>query len=230
LEILGAELPSMSLGIGSSLASINWIIILTVFVSFLFLAIIIFLFLDYRKFNKKIVLFENIGGKGYQVVLKDRARLIKVGDGGEELLYLKKSKAYRTAYGKKMAKNTFWFAKGQDGYWYNIELGDLDAKMGMLDIEPIDRDMRYMHVAIRKNISDRYKKINFMEKYGTIMMNGVFLLIMIGGIWIIVSKMGDVMDSINLGIETAKVVNQNSANVLSTMDNICSGGSGLIPA
>lgn len=230
MEILGAELPSMSLGIGSSLASINWIIILTVFVSFLFLAIIIFLFLDYRKFNKKIVLFENIGGKGYQVVLKDRARLIKVGDGGEELLYLKKSKAYRTAYGKKMAKNTFWFAKGQDGYWYNIELGDLDAKMGMLDIEPIDRDMRYMHVAIRKNISDRYKKINFMEKYGTIMMNGVFLLIMIGGIWIIVSKMGDVMDSINLGIETAKVVNQNSANVLSTMDNICSGGSGLIPA
>ena len=80
-----------------------------------------------------------------------------------------------------MGPNIYWFAIGQDGYWYNVVLGDLDAKMGMLDIEPVDRDMRYMHVAIRKNIQDRYKKIGFMEKYGTIVMNSIFLLIMLLG-------------------------------------------------
>ena len=172
-------------------------------------------------------MFENIAGQGYQVVIRDRARLIKVGDGGEELMYLLKKKVFRTAYGKKMGKNEYWFAIGQDGYWYNIVLGDLDAKMGMLDIEPIDRDMRYMHVAVRKNTQERYRKIKFMEKFGGVVISGIFIMIMIIGIWFLLDKMGDIAQTINQGIEAGVKVQEATNQILSGLDNIVSGGTGI---
>jgi len=186
----------------------------------------IFFMHRFRVYSKKIVVFENISGQGYQPVYKDRARLIKLGDQGEELLYLLKKKVYRTAYGKKMGKNTYWFAVGQDGYWYNVVLGDIDAKMGMLDIEPIDRDMRYMHVAIRKNIQDNYKKIGLMEKYGTYIMSGIFLIVMLIGMWFLLDKIATIASNASGSVEASKQVAEATKNILSSMDNIC-GGSGI---
>jgi hypothetical protein len=228
MEILGATMPNISFGSGGGLGSINWVLILVVFCCFLIGAVVIYLVVMNRQYNKKIILFENISGQGYQLIARDRARLVKVGDGGEEILFLKKMKVYRTAYGRKMGKNTYWFAKGQDGYWYNIVLGNLDTKMGALDVNPIDRDMRYMHVAIRKNIQERYRKANFMEKYGAIMMNGIFLLIMLVGIWILLSKMGDISKSTNMAVETANKVLESTNSILSSLNNVCRGGSGLL--
>ena len=205
-------------------------IIFAVIIVFIAVAIGVWLYLQNKTYNKRIVLFENVAGQGYQVTFKDRARLVKIGDGGEEILYLRKKKVYRTAYGKKMGKNTYWFAVGQDGYWYNILLGDLDAKMGMLDIEPIDRDMRYMHVAIRKNITERYKKIGFMEKYGTIMINGIFLIIMIIALWLLIDQIGELVGQATNAVNAAKEVIAPVTEALSRADTICAGGSGISPA
>jgi len=191
--------------------------------------VIVYFIINYFTYNKKIILFENISGQGYQPVLKDTARLVKIGDGGEELLYLKKKKVYRTAYGKKMGKNTYWFAVGQDGYWYNILLGDLDAKMGMLDIEPIDRDMRYMHVAIRKNIAERYKKVGFMEKYGVIMFSGLFIVVMIVAMWLLLDQIGELIGQATQSVEASKSIIEPLSNLVSKLDSTC-GGSGISPA
>jgi len=193
-------------------------------------AVVFWLMYSWRVFKYKIVVFENLGGRGFQPVFRDRARLIKLGDGGEEILFLKKNKVYRTAYGKKMGKNTFWFAIGQDGYWYNIVLGDVDAKMGMLDIEPIDRDMRYMHVAIRKNIQERYRKVGFMEKYGAFVMSSIFLLIMIIAVWLLLSKVGDLIGVANQVVASTQPIAESVQAAAAAMDSVCSGGSGLSSA
>lgn len=232
-NILGTEIPiSFGLNKATEQASRNPMTIIWVLLAIVLIiigAIAIFLILNRRTYNRKIIVFENIAGLGYQVAFRDRARLIKIGDGGEEILFLKKKKAYRTAYGKKMGKNTYWFAIGQDGYWYNITIGDLDAKMGMLDIEPIDRDMRYMHVAVRKNIQDRYHKVSFMEKYGTILMSGIFLLIMLVGVFILLGKIGKISEAISGAVESADKVNQGSSAVLSALNNLLTGGNGIKP-
>lgn len=227
-DVLGFDIPISAPSFGVGTGNIIWVLL--IFVVAVIIAIVAYVVFQYRTFNRKIIVFENISGQGYQPVLRDRARLITLGDGGEELLFLKKKKVYRTAYGRKMGKNTYWFAIGQDGYWYNIVLGDIDAKMGMLDIEPIDRDMRYMHVAVRKNIAERYKKQKFMEKYGTIMMSGMFLLIMIIGIWFLLDKMTETQAATNTAIESSKQVIDAVKDILVSTDNICSGGSGLTPA
>lgn len=223
VDILGlADVPVPTFGIGTAMVEV-WITIIAIV---LVGAGIIYFVYDRKIYNKTIILFENISGQGFQLAYKDRARLIKLGDAGEEVLYLKKKKVYRTAYGRKMGKNTYWFAVGQDGYWYNITLGDLDAKLGMLDIEPVDRDMRYMHVALRKNIQDRYRKQNFMEKYGTIMMSGMFLIIMLIGIWFLIDKIGDISGAIAGSVDSAQKVQEATRQILSSLENVC-GGSGL---
>ena len=224
LGIVDIQVPSFAIGVG------YLSVILAIFFFVLFGAIIIYFIYDRKVYNRKIIVFENISGQGFQIVLKDRARLIKLGDGGEEILHLKKKKVYRTAYGKKMGKNTYWFAIGQDGYWYNMVLGDIDAKMGMLDIEPIDRDMRYMHVAIRKNITDRYKS----KKIATataIIVSGIVLtmLIMFIGNWFILDKIAEVSKSTSQNIEASAMVQEATKQIVSSLDNIC-GGSGISPA
>jgi hypothetical protein len=191
-------------------------------------AIGIWMWYQKKIFNIKIVDYENLSGQGWRRTFIDTARLIKVGDGGEEILFLRKRKQYRTAYGKKMGMNEYWFCRGQDGYWYNSIMGDFDAKMGLLDIEPVDRDMRYMHVAIRKNIQDRYKKQNFMDKYGSMLMNGIFLVIMLVGLYFLIKKMVLGMDSINTGLEQTRQTLDVIKGALSQVDTICSGGTGYI--
>jgi len=223
-EILGANIPISLSGFNIS-STIIWLILLIVGIGVVG-GIALFFMHRYKIYNRKIVVFENISGQGYQPVYKDRARLIKLGDQGEEILYLLKKKVYRTAYGKKMGKNIYWFAVGQDGYWYNVVLGDIDAKMGMLDIEPIDRDMRYMHVAIRKNIQDRYKKPDLFEKYGTYIMSGVFLIIMLVGIWFLLDKIAGISSASAGSVDAAKDVLTTSKTILNSLENIC-GGSGI---
>lgn len=220
---LGVDLPSFSFG-G------NLVYILLIILVFFLAGIGIWFYLNNKMFNRKVVVFENIAGKGWEVTHKDRARLIKVGDGGEEILYLRRAKVYRTAYGRKQGKNEYWFVIGQDGYWYNFTLGDFDAKMNMLDIEPVDRDMRYMHVAIRKNIKDRYNKPNFMEKYGTLVMNGVFLLLIMIGLYFLIDKIGGLVSQVDIAMKANAETMKVAERILGSVDSIKAGGSGILQA
>jgi len=81
------------------------------------------LLLFFRTYSRKIIVFENVSGQGYQPILRTRARIVKLGVGGEELLKTLAGGKYVSAYGRKMGKKTYWYAKGSDGYWYNILLG-----------------------------------------------------------------------------------------------------------
>ncbi len=231
-EIAGFDIPINipKIGGGGGLGSTTWALIFLIIIIITGGCVAFWLMHRFKTFNKKIIVFENLAGRGYQPVYKDRARLLSLGDGGEELLYLQKKKVYRAAYGRKMGKNTYWFAIGQDGYWYNVVLGDVDAKMGMLDIEPIDRDMRYMHVAIRKNITDRYKKQSVMDKYGTYILSGVFIIVMLIGMWFLLDKIAEIATNSASSVKASKEVVEASREIIVSLDNIMNrGDSGIIP-
>jgi len=217
---LGVDLPTFSSsGVGFWITLFAVIVLVIVFVG-----VLVWMLIQRKHYFIKIRDFENVSGQGFQLVGRNAARLIKIGDSGEELLLLKKGKTFRTAYGRKMGKNEYWFAKGQDGYWYNVVLGDLDAKMGMLDIEPIDRDMRYMHVAIRKNIQDRYRKEDKISKYIPIAISFMFFIIMIVAMWLLISKVGDLIQVAQANIQASKPVADSLTNAISKLDNLCGAG------
>jgi hypothetical protein len=227
VNVAGVEVPFID-DLGISPTFIYLFVAVVVFIAVVIGVAIIFWY--YSIYNRRVVLFENLAGQGYRVVLRDRARVVRVGSGGEELLYLMKKKKYISAYGRKMAKNTYWYAVGQDGYWYNFLLGDLDSKMAMLDIEPIDRDMRLESVAIRKNVEGRYKKDKWMDKYGIMLMNTIALIVFLVGLWYLTAKLGEVANTVNQGVEITREILVEQKQLISAMDNSFRGGSGITPA
>jgi hypothetical protein len=236
MEDLGVadKIPSISL---TGFFSSTWIYVAIAVVVGLILigAVILILFL--KTFNKKVILFENISGQGYQPILKTRARTVKLGVGGEEILKTFGRK-FVSAYGRKMGRNTFWFAKGQDGYWYNIVLGDLDSKRAMLDIEPIDRDVRMFHVALDRLSHQTYGKNSFLEKYGIHLLLFVFLIVLILGMWFIVGKIGDAIAPLSEATKNSAALQEANAEITSKLASIVeklgitstTGGSGIVPA
>lgn len=232
-DILGVNVDVPHIDISGALSG-SWIYILIIGIVGIIIVGVIALLLFLNTYNRRVVFFENLSGQGFQPVMKSRARIIKLGRSGEEVLKTLKGGIFISAYGRKMGKNTFWYARGSDGYWYNILLGDLDAKFGILDIEPVDRDVRMFHLGVDKIAERDYaQKKTFMEKYGVQMMVFVFLIIFLVGLFVISGKISEGLKAMS-NPETAKI-NQETVQLLNTiltkMESIQRGGeSGLIPA
>jgi len=220
--------------------SASWIWVLVVVLAGLMFALGLTVFLFFVTYKKKVIVFENISGQGYQPILKTRARIVKLGIGGEELMKTLAGGMFLSAYGKKMGKQTYWYAKGQDGYLYNVVLGDLDAKQGILDIEPIDRDVRMFHVALDRLSHQTYGKQSFMEKYGVHLMLFLFLAVLIFGMWFIVGKIGDAVAPLGHSTETAMEIQKMNMDITARLEavaralgqevNLDKTPSGLVPA
>jgi len=240
LDELGVSGSIPKINLGGFLSS-TWIYVLIVVIIGLMLIIGVAIFIFFLTYKKKIIVFENIAGQGYQPVFRSRARVLKLGVGGEEILKTLFGGYYVSAYGRKMGKNIYWYAKAQDGYWYNIVLGDLDTKQAMLDIEPVDRDVRMFHVALDRLSHSTYGKQSFLEKYGVHMLMFAFLIVLIFGMWFIVGKIGDAVAPLAQSSETALKVQEMNVKITNQLDSIMrqmgyqpapdiSGGSGLAPA
>jgi len=227
-EIMGLEtgidLPSMA----SSKVGVYILIGLGILVLLGIIAGVVFWYFQKRLYRYKIVVFENISGEGWRVGYRDTAKYLRLSKDGTEVLFLRKKKIPLTAYGKKMGLNQYWFAIGQDGGWYNITLGDLDAKMGTLDIEPVDRDIKYISVAMRKNAAENYgPKITFMDKYGGWIFGGIAIIIIFAGSYFIIEQIGGLVRSLSQTADALTKATEPMMKALGHVDSICSGGSGI---
>ena len=236
LNDLGLEVPE-AINLTGAMAG-SWIYVALIILVGVIACVGIGIMMFFMTYNRRVVIFENLSGQGFQPVVRTRARIVKLGVGGEELLKTQKGGLWLSAYGRKMGKNTYWYARGQDGYLYNILLGDLDAKKGMLDIEPIDRDVRLFHVALDRLSHQTYGKTSFMEKYGVHMMLFVFLIVLILGIWFIVAQIGEALAPLTEATKLSLEIQKTNAEVTSKLEAITNalgnfdvgGNKGLVPA
>lgn len=184
------SIPTPSINI-TGLLSNSWLYIFIL--GFLFfagiVALVIVLFT--RTYNKRVVIFENISGLGFQPIQRHRARTISLGTGGYEVLKLLGGD-YVSAYGKKMGANSYWFARLEDGLLYNFVMTDLDAKRAAMDVKPINTDVRGFYVFKDRAAKETYGKQGFIEKYGATIIMFFFLLAFIIGMWVIVGRIGTV--------------------------------------
>ena len=230
-DILGFEvaLPKMNI---TGFLSNSWIYILIIGMIGLILIVVIALLLFFKTYKKKVIIFENVSGQGYQPIVKTRARVIRLGGSGEEIMKTLAGGRFITAYGRKMGTNSYWFAKGSDGYLYNVLLGDLDTKLKMLDIEPVDRDVRMFHIALDRLSHQTYDKQSFMQKYGIHILLFVFLICLVGGMMLIIGQVGKATTALAATADTNKAVLDALGGVLNKANNIqtqTTGVSGLIP-
>jgi hypothetical protein len=228
-ELFGVSVPIPEINLTGFLSS-SWVYVFIVVILGMIATFSLALILFFYTFNRKVELYENVAGRGFQRISVRRARVIKLGTGGTEILKLIGG-GYITAYGSKIGLRRYMFVKGQDGYWYNCIHGDLDAKKGILDIEPVNKDVRMFHVAKDRMNKETYGKRSFLEKYGIHILLFAFLIVLILGMWFIIGKIGDATQSLSTTAETNARVSEQTSETLSALANLQNPtGSGLVPA
>jgi hypothetical protein len=136
---------------------------------------------DKKLFNKKITVFD-IVGINFVPAMRDVAKVVKIGSGGFEILYLKKLKIYRIAYGGRVGKDTYYFFILPDGYWFN---GMLSANMMMIDkdgglipVVTTNPTMRSQYTSLEKQIDSlKAAKTSIWDKYGSWILSIAFVLV-----------------------------------------------------
>ena len=132
-------------------------------------------------FNKRITAFEIISGE-WSPCVRDTAKVIKIGKGGFEILYLKNTKSWKIAYGGRVGRNDYYFFIMPDGYWYNgtllASINKIDENGGLVPITTTNPLMRGQYTALEKQIDVLHAdKASFWEKHGSFVMSIAFILI-----------------------------------------------------
>lgn len=225
-----AELSAASIAgfFGSSIATIIFWTILLVIVLAIF-GVFTWWIYNVLVYRFKINIFENLSGAGYIPTKKDKARIVRFGKSGETMFWLKKAKDYLPSNGQRIGKNNLAYCIGPDGIWYNITFGDLDTKMGILDIEPVDRDMRHHHVAKAQMIEQDYNKKSWMDKYGVIVFGALILGIFAIFAYAMFDRMADAATVTQEGLKVGQELSKANLQIVERLDQLLSG-SGIVPA
>lgn len=134
-----------------------------------------------KLFNKRITACEQIGGE-WVPTIRDTAKTVKLGKGGFEILYLKKDKTWKIAYGGKTGKLDYLFFIMPDGYWYNgtmkANLYWIDQNGGYIPVVTTNPLMRGQYTSLEKQIDSLHgEKAKFWDKYGSWVLSIGFILI-----------------------------------------------------
>ena len=165
--------------------------------------------------------------------IKEKARLIAFGDGGEEIFYLKKLKKYRIGFGKLIGKNSVAWSVSQDGFWYNTGFGNLDKKLLEIGILPVERDMRFSNYTLREGLKNRFDDRTFIQKWGVPITIGILIiaiLVQTAGAWFLLNKATPLVAGMAESTKVNKETMELAGRIIQNLDTLKSGGEGFVPA
>ena len=231
-EILGMNLGNITSSGASNVVQqsnpLVWMWYLVAIMGIILCGIIIFLIYHFRTYRWRLVVHKYINGR-YVPFKTFRARTIRLTAKGDDVLWVWGAKRFVSAYQHKLiGKRTYYFAVTPDGYWINFDLGDLDTRKGVLDIEPVFASVRYMHEGINMNAEMRYNKKSLLEQYAPMILLFIFFIVCIIGMYIIFAKLGKLIDGVELLIDKLQPVIDKQTSIINSFDNVCNGGTGLV--
>lgn len=202
---------------------IAWFILLIVIL--ITLGIVIFFVIRAMKFNKRIVIFEEINGI-FQPTRKDRAGEIKFSTAGDTIFYTLRHKKYLPNPSIQTGRRTYWYFIRSDDEWINFGLENLNELSRKAGAKFLDKEMRYARTQIQKGLKERYDKPTFWSQYGMMIMNMAWIAMIGIFTWLLFDKWLDLASTTNSGVATAGTVLEKVSDVLAKLDNVCSS-SGL---
>ena len=168
-------LKDFDIGIGA-IGSALLILFIAVFVVCL-TGVIIFLYINKRKYKYKIPLTKKVGYRTIRVktfLAKD----FPIGRAGDKLWLVKGIKKYISPATLQTAPNEFTHHEREDGEWINVEYPDVDEEMKQLKVKFVQQDMRSNRIAIADILEQRFKdQKSFWEKWGNMIMQLIFYLV-----------------------------------------------------
>jgi len=137
------------------------------------------IYLIYRRlsWNQTIKVYGLIGNRP-SLKFVTTGKFVPLGKAGDRVLKARKPKGKTLPNPTlQMGKHEWWYWERLDGEWINWTLGDLDKQFKEAGAVYVNADMRLERLAIEKNLRDRLIKEKFWDKYGTIIINVIFILL-----------------------------------------------------
>lgn len=186
-----------------------------------------------KEYYIRITAFKSSGGKWIPSI-RDTAKVVKLGKGGFEILYLKKAKSWRISYGESVGINDYYFFIMPDGYWYNSVLlsglSYMDKAGGLIPVATTNPLMRGQYTSLEKQIDAIHgQKEKWWDKYGNYVLSIAFVLIAGVLLWMMFKEFHSALGELStyhtkLGEILTKLSNL-ATNIQGTGSN-----SGLTPA
>ncbi len=224
---IGDYLPDISFDTSGIGKGILIIIVIGFIVAVLSLAF--FFILRYLKFNKKIIIWEKVNGR-YEITKRDKAQQMSLKGTGDTLFYLRKYKKYLPTPLIQTGRNTYWYVIREDGEWINIGMQDIDLAFREVGAHFLDHEMRYARTQLQGHIKDRYDKPKFWSQYGALIVNVAAITIIMVFLFLIVQDLQEIAGAVTRSIDSAALVNAETARILGAVDTVINGGSGIVPA
>lgn len=209
-------LKNFDIGIGV-IGSALLVLFIAVFIICL-IGVIIFLYLNKRKYKYKIPLTKKVGERTIRVktfLAKD----FPIGRAGDKLWFVKGIKKYIMPATLQSAPNEFTHHEREDGEWINVEYPDVDLHMKQMGVKFVQQDMRSNRIAISDILEQRFKdQKTFWEKWGNMIMQLIFYLVVTMMMIVIFYQWSDIVDKISILVDKLQVT-----------EKAVSGGS-IVPA
>ncbi len=231
-ETIAGFIPSSDF-IGGFFSVGVWLIFIFIFA--VISAIVTYLIVVRLRYNNKVIIWQKIGNN-IEIIGRDRAMGMPLSRFGEQVLYLKKRKKYLPMPDKQVGRRMFFYFIRKDGQWINVSMDDIDELTKKLRIHFTDKSTNYARTQIDRALKERYDKPNFFEKYGVLIVSITFVVLLGILTWLLFDKWIDLAGATSSGVEQLGIVTEKTGvmidrvtELLEVMENICQGGSGVIP-
>lgn len=209
---------------------VGWLIFGVIIVGFVFYGITEYN--NKRLFGKEVRIFDKVGIYNEHIA-NDVAKTVKLGKGSFEILYLKKQKTWKLAYGGRAGRNIYYFFIMGDGYWYNglfsANIYWIDKEKGLIPVITTNPTMRAQYTSLEKQIDSLYTtKTSFMEKYGVMLFSIGFLVIAGLFLYLNYKQFVTVSGNLNSAIDKMGVLMEKLGNLAGNVQG-AEGAGGLKP-
>lgn len=218
-------MTGIGMGNASSGGNFPWIILVLI----LFFAIaggfITYYILMKKKYKYKVVVFEKVNGSP-EPTRKDKAKIFKLGSGGDEIIFLKKNKKFLPKPVNQVGKNTYWIYVSEDGEWLEFSPGDFEKDRREMGAFFLDKEMRFARTSLQNQRKERYEQLNWWQKNGTVVA-GIAILLVVGIVmFLILKQFSEVASSLTNAIDASKDVLSETKNIIGYLDDLNNGGLG----
>lgn len=217
---VASVLPKFSMGGVTSILMYIVIAVLIIIIVGGGFALWAFTYIQKKKFNIKIQLFEKINGK-YRPTRVLKAMELNYSDSGEKAIFIKELKRYRPKPTAQMGEKVYWLALDDENNLINIEMQDVDFLLREMKVETTETESRANRIAFQKALGDRLKhKESFWDKYGKTIMTLIYIILISLAIIFILSKVGNMIGSVSDVVTKIGETQDKQGQILTALDNI----------
>lgn len=185
------------------------------------IAVGIFMYINNKKYKYFIPLYRKVGSMPIRVGTY-KAKDYKIGNAGDKLWFVRKIKKFIPPATIQTAPNEYPHFEREDGEWVNFGLGDIDNQLKTAGVKYVHQDMRANRIAISNLLEQRFTKKSFWDKYGTMIMNVIFYLVVAIAMVVIFYQWSNIVDK--TGILLDRIIE------LEEQRQTSNGNSGVVPA